>query len=145
MKDRPTGSENIVRVSDAAALAALHAQCFDRPWSSAAFENLLAGAAVAFGTADGFILLQAVPPEAEVLTLAVAPAARRHGLARRLLALAAAQLKVERMFLEVAADNAAARALYAACGYAETGRRPAYYKSSGGAVDAVLMQRDFPA
>lgn len=137
--------DGMARLHEAAMLADLHATAFADPWSVAAFDRLLAGSAVAFGTADGFILLHHVPPEAEILTLAVAPAARRQGLARRLLAHAAHRLAAERIFLEVAADNAAARALYRACGYVESGRRPAYYRRPEGAVDAVLMRRDFSA
>jgi ribosomal-protein-alanine N-acetyltransferase len=42
------------------------------------------------------------------------------------------------MFLEVAAQNTAARALYAALGFTETGRRPAYYEDGGDALILAL-------
>jgi ribosomal-protein-alanine N-acetyltransferase len=47
------------------------------------------------------------------------------------------------MFLEVAEDNAAGQALYLALGFAEIGRRPAYYGKPGLArKDALLMSRN---
>ena len=45
-------------------------------------------------------------------------------------------------FLEVAADNAAAQALYARAGFAESGRRRGYYRRpDGSGLDALVMQR----
>jgi ribosomal-protein-alanine N-acetyltransferase len=49
----------------------------------------------------------------------------------------------ERMFLEVAEDNAAARALYARAGFAEAGRRRGYYaRPDGPAADALVLALD---
>ena len=48
-----------------------------------------------------------------------------------------------RLFLEVAEDNAAARALYATAGFAEAGRRRGYYAAAdGGRRDALLLALD---
>ena len=75
---------------DAAALARLHAAAFDHPWSDAAVAELLAGAGVFGLMADqGFILCRTVGGEAEILTLAVHPVARRSGLGRALVEAAA--------------------------------------------------------
>ncbi len=132
----------------AARLAALHAEAFDQPgdaaWSETAFGDLLGQAGVfAVETVDGFILMRAVADEAEILTLAVRPAARRRGEGGRLIGegvLAAAARGAARVFLEVAGDNEAARALYAAAGFVEAGRRPGYYRSAdGGRRDALLL------
>ncbi|MEM1342501.1 MAG: GNAT family N-acetyltransferase, partial [Pseudomonadota bacterium] len=86
--------------------------------------------------------LRLLPGEAEILTLAVQPEARRQGLGRLLVQELIAQATgAERVFLEVAESNQAARALYAACGFEEIGRRPGYYAySDGGAEDALVMQ-----
>ena len=47
--------------------------------------------------------------------------------------------------LEVAVDNAAARALYHQVGFAEVGRREAYYRRPGGVrVDACLLRQSPP-
>lgn len=48
----------------------------------------------------------------------------------------------EACFLEVAADNAAALALYKAAGFQTAGLRPRYYKRAGGEIDALVMRRD---
>ncbi|PZQ46974.1 MAG: ribosomal-protein-alanine acetyltransferase [Rhodovulum sulfidophilum] len=131
------------------ALAALHARCFEDtppPWSAADFALLLAlpGARLLTGPAS-FALAQTAGPEAELLTIAVDPAARRQGQGRALLDRLAAALAadgVAEIFLEVAETNAAARALYAAAGYAERGRRRGYYRPRGAAaVDALVLAR----
>lgn len=130
-------------------LAAIHAAAFDTPWTTAAFAALLDQAGVhLIEAADGFILMRTVLDEAEILTLAVAPAARRQGLGGRLVGDgldAAARDGAARAFLEVAEGNAAARALYAAAGFVEVGRRPGYYaRSDGPAEDALLLALNLP-
>lgn len=66
---------------------------------------------------------------ARMYSLAVHPAARGQGLARRLLSasLAALPPRVAILSLEVRDDNQAAIALYCALGFVETARLPAYY------------------
>ncbi len=112
----------------AARLAAVHASAFAAPWDAAAFAALLDQAGVfVLEDPDGFILLRVVADEAEILTLAVSPAARRRGLGARLVregAAVAAARGAARLFLEVAGTNAAALALYTRAGFTEAGRRP---------------------
>ena len=134
--------------ADAALLAALHAASFGAAaWSEAQIAGslgLATSCALIAADEQGFILVQSVGDEAEILTLGVAPAARRRGTGRTLVAAALARLKAgggQRIFLEVAQDNPAALALYAEAGFTETGRRPAYYPRQGHPVDAVLMAR----
>lgn len=134
--------------ADPAGLAALHAACFrnPRPWTAAELASLLASpGAVLLAEPGGFLLGRIIAGEAEVLTLAVDPAMRRQGMGARLLRgfLAAAQHRgAATAFLEVAADNTAARALYRRHGFAEVGRRRAYYADSPGApVDALVLGR----
>ena len=135
-------------MTDPAALAALHARCFTmpRPWSRAEFADLLAGqGAFLLTRPEGFLLGRALAGEAELLTLAVDPDRRRQGTGRALLdefAVAARRMSAEAAFLEVAAGNVAARALYAAGGWLEAGRRPRYY---GPAEDAIVMRLDLTA
>lgn len=135
----------------AALLAALHASAFDDlppPWTAAAFAQLLADPGVTLaldpGPAPrGFALGRRAGPEAEILTLAVHPAARHRGLGLRLLgALEAALEGVEEVFLEVAETNAAARALYARGGYHPVGLRRRYFRrATGPAVDALVLRK----
>jgi len=134
----------------AARLAAVHATAFPAPWDAAAFEGLLDQPGVfALEEADGFILLRAIADEAEILTLAVRPAARRQGVGARLVsegAVAAVARGATRLFLEVAQDNASALALYARAGFAEAGRRAGYYARPGGRrEDALILALNFPA
>lgn len=137
--------------ADAEALAAVHARAFDDPWSAADLLALMEGRgafALAAETPDGalagFVLCRAIAGEAEILTLAVDPAHRRRGIAA---ALAEAALKLgaaaaRSMFLEVAADNAGAIALYETLGFETVGRRARYYaRRSGEGADALVMRR----
>jgi len=90
---------------------------------------------------DAMIMARVALDEAEILTLAVAPAARRKGAARALLdeAMArAASRGAANMFLEVAVSNAAARALYEQAGFIQVGQRRRYYADGG---DALVMAR----
>ena len=137
-------------VATATRLAALHAAAFPAPWDAPAFEALLNQSGVfVVEEAGGFILLRAVADEAEILTLAVHPASRRQGVGARLVRSAAdmaADHGVTRMFLEVADDNTAARALYDRTGFAVAGRRPAYYaRPDGSRRDALIMALTVPA
>lgn len=139
----------------AAVLAALHADAFaaqtDELWNEKSLRDLLAmpGAlallALRGDAPVGFILLRQAADEAEIITLAVQPQQRRHGVARRLLSVGLDKMTgrgARHCFLEVADDNAAARALYAAAGFAEVGRRSGYYRDAAGQPrDAVLMRR----
>jgi ribosomal-protein-alanine N-acetyltransferase len=131
---------------DAPLLAAIHATGFAEPWDAQAFAVLLAQPGVAgwlWGDPPaGLLLVRAAADEAEILTIAVAPDARQQGGGRQMIEKALtvlAQGATRRVFLEVAADNAAALALYSSRGFAPCGRRPGYY--AGGATDAVIMER----
>ncbi len=126
------------------ALAVLHATSFPQPWAEAEFAALLGqpGVAAWMWGHDGFILVRAVGDEAEILTLAVAPTQRRKGVAGALLQEAARVLKHgggQKLYLEVASDNAAALALYAKQGFAATGRRAGYYAHGADAVTMTLV------
>ncbi len=94
--------------------------------------------------ATGFILMRALAgiDEAEVLQLAVLPAARRSGVARYLLGAALEKshaMGAAQCFLEVAEDNAPALALYAGAGFVEVGVRDAYYARPESKVAAKIM------
>jgi ribosomal protein S18 acetylase RimI-like enzyme len=69
--------------------------------------------------AVGRVVLDWTSDTLRVVDLAVAPHARRHGVARTLLAALQEACRGERtIVLRVRRENAAARALYAACGFA---------------------------
>ncbi|MDX1786112.1 MAG: GNAT family N-acetyltransferase [Roseovarius sp.] len=130
-------------------MARIHAAAFDgqgRAWRADEFADLIATDQVlCAGDMHGFALARLIVDEAELLTLATHPTHRRQGRARRLLATLEADLLARgavRLFLEVAEDNAPARALYHAAAYVETARRAKYYaRPSGGRVDALILSK----
>jgi ribosomal-protein-alanine N-acetyltransferase len=139
-----------VTAATATRLADLHAAAFPAPWDAAAFAALLDQSGVlAIEAPGGFILIRTVADEAEILTLAVEPVARRRGLGARLVrdgAAAAAAGGAARLFLEVADDNPAALALYARAGFLEAGRRPGYYaRPDSRPRDALILALNLSA
>jgi [ribosomal protein S18]-alanine N-acetyltransferase len=136
--------------------ATLHALCFPgESWSRADFAGILeiAGASGrwAIDPADpeqqpqGFLFDMLLGSAGEIVTLGVAPSARRRGAARALLKdlLARARARgVATLTLEVAEDNAAAFALYRGLGFEQVGTRRGYYRRPDASlIDAQLLRR----
>ncbi|WP_339948745.1 GNAT family N-acetyltransferase [uncultured Albimonas sp.] len=134
----------------AAQASAIHAAAFNgevpgRAWSAAEIAGFAAvPGALALLDADALLLGRVAGPEAELVTLATRPEARRRGLGRALTARFAelvAAAGVQEAFLEVAQTNAPARALYSALGWVAVGRRRDYYRDvNGNRIDAVAMR-----
>jgi len=122
-------------------LEKLHHECFpDKPWSTADFSDLKKSGCDIIGSENGFIVYRVVADEAEIITIGVAPAARRTGIASAMLEIAMHDAKkrgAKKMFLEVSQKNGAARELYARAGFCPVGVRPKYYDG----VDAIMMAR----
>ncbi|MBY0562654.1 MAG: GNAT family N-acetyltransferase [Hyphomonadaceae bacterium] len=143
----------MIEVVDASAVGELtrvHAACFDKAWPPEEIARMLdnpASIAVAAREASviGFAMAWAAAGDAEILTVAVLPEARRKGVAKALLS-AVAAVAVARgavaIHLDVAETNAAARALYRALGYREISSRPRYYATESGPVDALVLRLD---
>jgi ribosomal-protein-alanine N-acetyltransferase len=143
------------KLDDLPALAALHGVCFTDGWSVDSLGQLLASPGAfaliteQVGRPAGFILARNAAGEAEILTLAVASAARHAGLGRALICQAArhaATCGANVVFLEVAVANAAARSLYGALGFEEAGRRKGYYVEHPGSApgDALVLKAELP-
>lgn len=134
---------------DAAAVAAIHAKSFARPWSALEFERLLAdrivyadGLFLGGGRAPaGFVLSRLAADEAEIITFALMPKARGRGrgasLLRHHLDLLA-RLGARSVHLEVEADNAPALAVYRRLAFRQVGRREGYYLLPDGRRAAAL-------
>ena len=129
--------------AELAVLAQLHAACFpDDAWDSAALATVLAmpgteGRVACLDEAGicAMLITQYLGEDAEILTLGVAPALRRRGIAHLLLAdffVRARDVGALRVVLEVAADNAAALALYRSLNFVRHGTRKHYYRRVGG-------------
>jgi ribosomal-protein-alanine N-acetyltransferase len=138
-------------VADAAALARIHAACFDAAWDATSFRGLLeTPGMLAFVAKDAaetdlqsFILVQLAADESEIISLGTDVSARRLGLARALLKTATTEARsrgAKAIFLEVAEDNSAALALYYDCGFSLQGRRKSYYERKSGAADALILR-----
>lgn len=130
---------------DGPALAEIHAQAFDTPWSADELVDLLATGAFGAMADDGFILCREGGGESEILTLCVTPAARRKGTGRQLVEVAVQDSEkrgAQTLFLEVAADNLAAIGLYQAAGFEQAGIRRGYYaRDEARMIDALILSR----
>lgn len=130
-----------------AQMAAIHEACFTqpRPWSEAEFAELASSPLCIIRTADqGFAIMRLAGPEAELLTIAVHPDARRQGLARSLLTDLMADLKsrnCEEIFLEVVDGNTAAIHLYHSAGFENRAIRKDYYTGPKGQKSSALVMR----
>lgn len=137
---------------DARALARLHAASFHRGWGETEFEQMLGegntlmhrlrqGRAVI-----GFAVSRMAADEAEILSIALAPAHRGRGLSRELFLTHLGHLAgrgIRTVFLEVEENNQPARRLYERAGFVVAGRRERYYKEAGGQeLNALVMRRD---
>jgi len=146
----PTGQPTFsaAQPRDAAAIARLHAASFGRGWEEDEVHRLLLDSAVvahramARRTMVGFIMSRMAADEAEILSVAIAPARRGRGFSRSLLDFhlrSLAGLGARTVFLEVDERNTPACRLYDSAAFQEVGRRKGYYE--GGAT-ALVLRRD---
>jgi len=137
----PLGEEHVHEA------AALEGECFSDGVSPQAFAAFaLGGSSRYFAALDeagcviGYGGFSHAADEAEILTVAVAQAFRRRGVARMLLDRMLTEsraLGAENVYLEVRASNTAAQALYSRAGFHVIGTRKNYYAHPR--EDAVLM------
>ncbi len=138
----------------AAEFAEMHGRLFSPAWKEAemidtlshpgatAFLARVRDGADALPEPAGFVMGQLAADEAEILSIGVMPKFQRRGVGRLLiegLARAAKRAEAKRLFLEVAADNQAAFALYRSCGFTAVGMRKGYYARSGGEPQDALV------
>lgn len=133
------------------AIVALESESFTNPWSRESLEWELRNSDVTHiyvlrlddGTIVAFCVCWIIFNELHINTVAVAPAARRRGLAtvllKHVMAEAAARA-VTRATLEVRASNTAALKLYEALGFRVTATRSGYYSQPE--EDALILWRD---
>ncbi len=123
-------------------IANLHQSCFPhKPWSASDFADLKKSGCEIIVSENGFAVWRTVADEAEIITIGVAPDARRGGIASAMLGIIENDIRkhnATKIFLEVAADNIAAKNLYKNNGYSVIGTRPKYYDG----IDAILMAKD---
>lgn len=143
-------------LDDAEAIARLHGRCFTPAWSAGEIGDMLAhqgtigllifDARACAPKVVAFVMGRVAADEAEILSIAVADSARRRGLGLRLIAALSDQARTmgaHRLYLEVAAGNAAAIALYERQNFRRLGVRRGYYRyADRAAEDAILFGRD---
>ena len=134
---------------DIPALSALEPVLFaDDPWSPQTWWAELAGRprrSYIVGeqgeTVVGYAGLNCGSEVADVMTIAVAPAAQGQGLGRVLMQWVIVESRragAEHLMLEVRADNVAGQRLYATAGFTQLTVRRRYYQP--GDVDALIMR-----
>ena len=131
-------------------IAALERSAFPDPWSESSVASELDNplslwlVAQAGGEVLGYVGSQSVMGEADMMNLAVLPAARRRGIARALVTALIRELAgggVHSLTLEVRASNQAAILLYGSRGFRGMGRRKNYYEHPR--EDAIIMTKEF--
>jgi ribosomal-protein-alanine N-acetyltransferase len=137
--------------SDIAALAEIETRCpHAAGWGFAGLKAELEKpaalllAAKTGEAAAGFICANIIPPEAQILNLAVAPEHFRRGAATALLeavSKTALSLGCAAVTLEADETNSPAIALYAKLGFRVVGRRAKFYN---GRNDALLLDLKLP-
>ena len=134
---------------DVDGISRIEDESFSDPWSRESIANLIAqDAALCLtakkkdGSVAGYAFMYVVGDESELLNIAVAPDARRRGIARTMMreALSGAEaLGAVVTYLEVRASNGSAAALYSSLGFERIGARKNYYRYP--TEDAVLMAK----
>ena len=135
---------------DLGRIARLHRTCFADGWNRSDLAHLLAlpgGFGLLARASDGrlarvenlrsagFSLCRVVRDECEMLSIGVVPHYRRLGVGAALLQESMNRCRLagaQKMFLEVAVDNEAARQMYSEAGFQTVGRRNDYYKRPDG-------------
>lgn len=144
------GAIEISEDMDAKTLYQIHKACFPIYWKEAEIAEMLLTSGTRAWVARlvepvGMLITRSQFEQAEILTIGVLEEARGAGVAKEMMKKAHKKLvdsDVKKIFLEVAENNLAAIALYKGLGYAESGRRAAYYKQEDGTrTDALVMSK----
>lgn len=132
-------------------LAELHGESFETRWSETDFSVMLAvpgTSAIVVSSQNnpmGFVLFRKAADEAEIITVCTRPVFRQKGHGKLLVRHLESVLRnegVKSLFIEVAASNHAALALYAARGFERAGLRKNYYvRGEGRHEDALIMRK----
>ncbi|HMD63648.1 MAG TPA: N-acetyltransferase [Stellaceae bacterium] len=135
-------------------ISLLHCACFpEDPWDAEAIEQIMniPGFFGRIGWANdapvGFALALALGAEAEIVSLGVLRDHRRCGMGSAILDAVCGEARLrgaDRLVLEVASDNEAARALYAGRGFTVVGSRRNYYRRAERWVDALILRMRLP-
>lgn len=141
-----TGAVRPMRAEDLESVARLEQTCFSESWSEnllrSGLDNRLDSYLVyeELGTVLGYCVLRTLADEGEIQRIAVDPAFRRQGIARKLMESVAAVARMKgarEVALEVRESNVSARKLYESYGFRQEAVRRDYYRNP--AEDAIIM------
>lgn len=130
-------------------IAEMEKLCFSDPWSERSIASELENSLSLWlvyeidGKVAGYIGSQSVPPESDMMNLAVMPNMRKQGIAQALVCELTRLLHswgIESLTLEVRVSNAPAIALYTKLGFTIVGQRPRYYVNPR--EDALIMRKE---
>lgn len=139
-----------MNASHIAAIAQLETACFSDPWSEASvaseLDNRLSRWIVAMDGENlvGYVGSQTVLGESDMMNIAVAPNARRKGVAQGLIAAliqTLTEMDCRSLTLEVRASNEPAQALYRKLGFRQVGCRRNYYRNPR--EDALILRKEW--
>lgn len=126
-------------------LEKLYALCFpDRQhkWTANDFADLKKSGCDIIASQNSFIVWRRIDTEVEIISIGVAPTARRTGTASALMQIVEQDVKqcgANTIFLEVDEFNTPAIELYQKCGFLNAGIRPHYYENGH---NAIIMKKD---
>ena len=133
-----TGAVRPMRAEDLESVARLEQTCFSESWSEnllrSGLDNRLDSYLVyeELGTVLGYCVLRTLADEGEIQRIAVDPAFRRQGIARKLMESMAAVARMKgarEVALEVRESNVSARKLYESYGFRQEAVRRDYYRN----------------
>ncbi|MBS6956588.1 MAG: ribosomal protein S18-alanine N-acetyltransferase [Enterocloster asparagiformis] len=141
-----TGTVRPMRAEDLERVAQLEQMCFSESWSEnmlrSGLDNRLDSYLVyqEAETVLGYCVLRTLADEGEIQRIAVDPAFRRQGIARKLMESMAAVARMKgarEVALEVRESNESARKLYESYGFRQEAVRRGYYRNPP--EDAIIM------
>ena len=138
-------------IEDLPEILAIEQASFSKPWSEESFFSELSSPLSSIiivkssckAIVYGYSCCKIIPPEVELLRIAVSPERRRCGVGRALLNEMFRFLRLQQVatiYLEVSEVNRSAIALYEKLAFVVVGNRPGYYDD--GATAALLLRRD---
>lgn len=123
----------------------LYALCFpekNHKWTANDFADLKKSGCDIIASQNSFVVWRRIEDEAEIISIGVAPIARRTGTASALMQMVerdVKQLGGKNIFLEVDEENTPAIELYKKSGFTNAGVRPHYYENGH---NAIIMKKD---
>ena len=152
---RPLSPVRPLKLDDCQAVADLESQLFDGHFTARSLRDMLkksafygavlpaAGQAVGHAAVIHAYCLSTITADCvDIIAIGTHSDWRRRGFGRIMLGhliSVTEQQHVEKILLEVAADNMPARRLYDSCGFVEIGCRKKYYKRGETRCDAIIM------